>query len=142
MKTISPAQHGAVVEADQRGLCDLDPSILEKDLLILNENRYFCFSLGYLPQFPLVAALRAELRLDFTAHTPLLDPVPVQVKPLLADFMELDTQLVDHQAVVLQETLAEKVAIALSLSREARQAIETAGYLPQSLADLTEGLQT
>lgn len=103
MKTISPAQHGAVVEADQRGLCDLDPSILEKDLLILNENRYFCFSLGYLPQFPLVAALRAELRLDFTAHTPLLDPVPVQVKPLLADFMELDTQLVDHQAVVLQE---------------------------------------
>ena len=141
MKTISPAQHGAVVEADQRGLCDLDPSILEKDLLILNENRYFCFSLGYLPQFPLVAALRAELRLDFTAHTPLLDPVPVQVKPLLADFMELDTQLVDHQAVVLQETLAEKVAIAPSLSREARQAIETAGYLPQSLADLTEGLQ-
>ena len=141
MKTISPAQRGAVVEADQRGLCDLDPSILEKDLLILNENRYFCFSLGYLPQFPLVAALRAELRLDFTAHTPLLDPVPVQVKPLLADFMELDTQLVDHQAVVLPETLAEKVAIAPSLSREARQAIETAGYLPQSLADLTEGLQ-
>lgn len=142
MKTISPAQHGAVVEADQHGLCDLDPSILEKDLLILNENRYFCFSLGYLPQFPLVAALRAELRLDFTAHTPLLDPVPVQVKPVLADFMELDTQLVDHQAVVLQETLVEKVAIAPSLSREARQAIETAGYLPQSLADLTEGLQS
>jgi hypothetical protein len=141
MKTISPAQHGAVVEADQRGLCDLDPSILEKDLLILSENRYFCFSLGYLPQFPLVAALRAELRLDFTAHTPLLDPVSVQVKPLLADFMELDTQLVDHQVVVLQETLVEKVAIAPSLSREARQAIETAGYLPQSLADLTEGLQ-
>jgi hypothetical protein len=55
--------------------------------------------------------------------------------------MELDTQLVDHQVVVLQETLVEKVAIAPSLSREARQAIETAGYLPQSLADLTEGLQ-
>jgi hypothetical protein len=68
--------------------------------------------------------------------------VSVQVKPLLADFMELDTQLVDHQVVVLQETLVEKVAIAPSLSREARQAIETAGYLPQSLADLTEGLQT
>ncbi|MBM5818383.1 MAG: nucleotidyl transferase AbiEii/AbiGii toxin family protein [Cyanobacteria bacterium K_Offshore_surface_m2_239] len=34
MKTISPAQRGAVEEADQRGLCDLDPSILEKDLLI------------------------------------------------------------------------------------------------------------
>ncbi len=35
----------------------------------------------------------------------------------------------------------EKVAIAPTLSREARQAIEKAGYLPQSLADLTEGLQ-
>jgi hypothetical protein len=34
MKTISPAQLGAVVEADQLGLCELDPSILEKDLLI------------------------------------------------------------------------------------------------------------
>jgi hypothetical protein len=30
--------------------------------------------------------------------------------------------------------------IAPSLSREARQAIETAGFLPQSMDDLTEGL--
>jgi hypothetical protein len=36
----------------------------------------------------------------------------------------------------------EKVAIAPSLTPEARRAIQTAGYLPQSLADLTEGLQT
>lgn len=147
MRTISPAQLGAVVEADQRGLCELDPSILEKDLLItevlgllaefdwgdvkpvfcggtslskghrvlermsedvdfklvlpegwshsqarrqlselrqkltahlrqagfalpdegitvFNENRYTCFALAYEPQFPLAAALRAELRLD------------------------------------------------------------------------------
>jgi len=35
----------------------------------------------------------------------------------------------------------EKVAIATSLLSEAHQAIETAGFLPQSLADLTEGLQ-
>jgi hypothetical protein len=34
----------------------------------------------------------------------------------------------------------EKVAIAPSLSREARQAIETAGYLPQSLDELTAEL--
>ena len=36
----------------------------------------------------------------------------------------------------------EKVAIAPSLTPETRRAIQTAGYLPQSLADLTEGLQT
>jgi hypothetical protein len=142
MKTISPAQCGAVEEALRLGLTDLAPSILEKDLLItevlgmlaafdwgeiqavfcggtslskghgviqrmsedidfklalptswsrsqarrklsacrnelaetmqaadfglpeagivtLNENRYFCFSLGYLPQFPLAHGLRA-----------------------------------------------------------------------------------
>jgi hypothetical protein len=35
----------------------------------------------------------------------------------------------------------EKVAIAPSLTPETRRAIQTAGYLPQSLADLTEGLQ-
>lgn len=34
----------------------------------------------------------------------------------------------------------EKVAIAPSLSPEARQAIETAGYLPQGLDDLLQGL--
>jgi len=34
----------------------------------------------------------------------------------------------------------EKVAIAPSLSPEASQAIQTAGYQPQSRADLTEGL--
>ena len=34
MKTISRDQRGAVVEAYQRGLCELGPSILEKDLLI------------------------------------------------------------------------------------------------------------
>jgi hypothetical protein len=34
MKTISPEQLSAVVEVDQLGLCELNPSILEKDLLI------------------------------------------------------------------------------------------------------------
>jgi len=36
----------------------------------------------------------------------------------------------------------EKVAIAPSLTPEARQAIEAAGYLPQSLDDLTLGLRS
>jgi predicted nucleotidyltransferase component of viral defense system len=192
MKTISPALHGAVVEVDQRGLCDLDPSILEKDLLITevlgllagyewgevqpvfcggtslskgygliqrmsedidfklvlpvgwsksqtrremgelrdrlaqrmreadfaladegitaeNENRYFCFALGYTPKFPLVAALRAELRLDFTVHAPLLQPASVQVKPLLAEFVPLGWEETDLQAVAIDETLVEKL---------------------------------
>lgn len=34
MKTISPEQLSAVVEVEQLGLCELNPSILEKDLLI------------------------------------------------------------------------------------------------------------
>jgi predicted nucleotidyltransferase component of viral defense system len=192
MKTISPAQLGAVVEADQLGLCELDPSILEKDLLItevlgllaafdwgevqpvfcggtslskghcvlermsedidfklvlpedwsrslarrqlsglreqlvgclqqagfavpeegitaLNENRYLCFALAYAPQFPLAAALRAELRLDFTVHAPLLEPVSVEVQTLLAAFMPLDEQAIAHQAVAMPETMVEKV---------------------------------
>ena len=75
-----------------------DFDLPEAGIVTLDENRYFCFSLGYMPQFPLVPALRAELRLDFTAHTPLLDPVPVQVRPLLAEFMALDAQVVEHQA--------------------------------------------
>jgi predicted nucleotidyltransferase component of viral defense system len=192
MKTISPTQLGAVVEADQLGLTDLDPSILEKDLLItevlallagfdwgevqpvfcggtslskgygliqrmsedidfklvlpdgwsrsqarrrlsdlrqriaermreadfalpnegittLNESRYFYFALGYTPQFPLVAALRAELRVDFTVQAPLLTPAPVQIRPLLAEVLPLEAQEVEHQAVAAAETMVEKV---------------------------------
>ena len=192
MRTISPAQLGAVVEADQRGLCELDPSILEKDLLItevlglltefdwgdvkpvfcggtslskghrvlermsedvdfklvlpegwsrsqarrqlselrqkltahlrqagfalpdegitvFNENRYTCFALAYEPQFPLAAALRAELRLDLTVHTPLLEPVRVEVQSLLAAFIPLDEQAIEYMAVSMPETLVEKL---------------------------------
>jgi hypothetical protein len=192
MKTISPAQRGAVDEALLLGLTDLAPSILEKDLLItevlglladfdwgdmqpvfcggtslskghgvlermsedidfklvlpegwsrsqarsqlsglrqqlvehlrqagyalpdegitvLNENRYVCFALAYEPQFPLASALRAELRLDFTAHTPLLEPVSVEVQSLLGAFMSLDEPAIAHQAVAMPETLVEKV---------------------------------
>jgi hypothetical protein len=39
MKTISPAQHCALANDDQRGLCDLDPSILEKGLQITEPLR-------------------------------------------------------------------------------------------------------
>ena len=192
MKTISPAQRGAVEEALRLGLTDLALSILEKDLLItevlglladfdwgdvqpvfcggtslskghgvlermsedidfklvlpegwsrslarrqlsrlreqlvddlrqagfdlpeegitvLNENRYLCFALAYAPQFPLAAALRAELRLDFTVHAPLLETVRVEVQSLLATIMPLDEQAIVHQAVAMPETLVEKV---------------------------------
>jgi predicted nucleotidyltransferase component of viral defense system len=192
MKTISPAQRGAVEEALRLGLTDLAASILEKDLLItdvlglladfdwgdvqpvfcggtslskghgvlermsedidfklvlpegwsrslarrqlselrerlvddlrqagfdlpeegitaLNENRYVCLALGYAPQFPLAAALRAELRLDFTVHAPLLEPVSVEVQSLLTAFMPLNEQAIAHWAVAMPETLVEKV---------------------------------
>lgn len=192
MKTISPAQRGAVEEALRLGLTDLAASILEKDLLItevlglladfdwgdiqpvfcggtslskghrvlermsedidfklvlpegwsrsqarrqlsglrqqlaehlrqagfalpdegitvLNENRYVYFALAYEPQFPLASALRAELRLDFTAHTPLLQPVSVEVQSLLGSFMPLDEPAITHRAVAMPETLVEKV---------------------------------
>ena len=182
MRTISPAQRGAVEEALRLGLTDLAPSILEKDLLItdvlglladfdwgdvqpvfcggtslskghgvlermsedidfklvlpegwsrslarrqlsglrerlvnhlrqagfdlpeegitaLNENRYLCLALAYTPQFPLAAALRAELRLDLTVHAPLLEPVSVEVQSLLASFVPLDEQAIAHMAV-------------------------------------------
>lgn len=192
MRTISPAQRGAVEEALRLGLTDLAPSILEKDLLItdvlglladfdwgdvqpvfcggtslskghgvlermsedidfklvlpegwsrslarrqlsrlreqlvadlrqagfdlpevgitaLNENHYLCLALGYAPQFPLAAALRAELRLDFTVHAPLLDPVRVEVQSLLMTMMPLNEQGITHMAVSMPETLVEKV---------------------------------
>ena len=68
-----------------------------------------CFALAYGPQFPLAAALRAELRLDFTVHAPLLEPVSVEVQSLLTAFMPLDEPAITHRAVAMSETLVEKV---------------------------------
>jgi hypothetical protein len=62
-----------------------------------------CFALAYAPQFPLASALRAELRLDFTAHTPLLQPVSVEVQSLLAAFMPMDEPAIVHRAVAMPE---------------------------------------
>jgi hypothetical protein len=42
--------------AERMRAADFD--LPEAGIVTLNENRYFCFSLGYLPQFPLVPALR------------------------------------------------------------------------------------
>ena len=38
-----------------------DFDLPEAGIVTLNESRYFCFSLGYLPQFPLVPAHQAVL---------------------------------------------------------------------------------
>ena len=81
----------------------------EEGITVLNENRYVCFALAYEPQFPLASALRAELRLDLTAHTPLLDSESVEVQSLLAAFMPMDEPAITHRAVAMPETLVEKV---------------------------------
>ncbi|MXW41372.1 MAG: nucleotidyl transferase AbiEii/AbiGii toxin family protein [Synechococcus sp. SB0668_bin_15] len=75
-----------------------------------NENRYFHFSLGYASRFPEVMALRPEIKLDFTAHTPRLQPRDVQVKSLLSGVIpEREEPPIPYCALDYEETLVEKV---------------------------------
>lgn len=75
-----------------------------------NENRYVHFSLGYSSRFPDVMALRPELKLDFTAHTPRLEPREVQVRSLLSEVVPQREELsILYQTLDYKETLVEKV---------------------------------
>ena len=74
-----------------------------------NANHYFSFLLGYVSRFPTELALRPEIKLEFTVHTPRLDSVKVQVRSLLSEVLDREEAPVHHQALALQETLMEKV---------------------------------
>lgn len=94
---------------------DLDQYLCEAEFNLVsppprNENRYFCFSLGYASRFPDVMVLRPEIKLDFTAHTPRLEPREVQVKSLLSEVITERRELpILYQALAYEETLVEKV---------------------------------
>ena len=75
-----------------------------------NENRYFHFTLGYASRFPKVMALRPEIKLDFTARTPRLEPREVQVKSLLSEVIpEHEEPSIPYRVLDDEETLVEKV---------------------------------
>lgn len=60
-------------------------------------------------RFSTELALRPEIKLEFTVHTPRLDSVKVQVRSLLSEVLDRGEVPVHHQALALQETLVEKV---------------------------------
>ena len=72
-------------------------------------NHYFYFLLSYVSRFSTELALRPEIKLEFTVHTPRLDSVKVQVRSLLSEVLDRGEVPVHHQALALQETLVEKV---------------------------------
>ena len=74
-----------------------------------NNNHYFYFLLSYVSRFSTELALRPEIKLEFTVHTPRLDSVKVQVRSLLSEVLDRGEVPVHHQALALQETLVEKV---------------------------------
>ena len=86
MKTISPAQCGAVVEALRLGFTDLAPSILEKDLLITEVlgmlaafdwgeiQAVFCGGTSLSKGHSVIQRMSEDI--DFKLALPLLEPQP------------------------------------------------------------------
>lgn len=75
-----------------------------------NENRHFEFPLGYESQFPPIAALRPEIKLEFTARSPRLPTSELQVNSLLSEVIpQRGEQSISLAILAYEETLVEKV---------------------------------
>ena len=85
-----------------------------------DQNSFFRIELGYSPAFPLEAALRPHVLLEFTAENPFLPPV---VCPLTS-FLGLAVPEEKHSASLpcldVEETVAEKSVAFLRRSRSSR----------------------
>jgi hypothetical protein len=82
-----------------------------------DQNSFFSIGLGYLPAFPLEAALRPHILVEFTAESPFLPPEVCQTTSLLGLAVPEDLPSVPFPCLQIEETIAEKSVAFLRRSR-------------------------
>jgi len=81
------------------------------------QNSFFSIELGYSPAFPIEAALRPHVLLEFTAENPFLPPVVCHVTSLLGLAVSEEKHSVSLPCLDVGETVAEKSVAFLRRSR-------------------------
>jgi predicted nucleotidyltransferase component of viral defense system len=84
-----------------------------------NRNSFFSIELGYSPAFPVEAALRPHILLEFTAESPFLPPVVCHTTSLLGLAVSEELHSVSLPCLDVEETVAEKLVAFLRRSRSA-----------------------
>lgn len=82
-----------------------------------NRNSFFSIELGYSPAFPVEAALRPHILLEFTAESPFLPPVVCHTTSLLGLAVFEEMHSVSLPCLSIEETVAEKSVAFLRRSR-------------------------
>jgi predicted nucleotidyltransferase component of viral defense system len=82
-----------------------------------NRNSFFSIELGYSPAFPVEAALRPHILLEFTAESPFLPPVVCRTTSLLGLAVSEELHSVSLPCLNVAETVAEKSVAFLRRSR-------------------------
>lgn len=82
-----------------------------------NRNSFFSIEVGYSPAFPVEAALRPHILLEFTAESPFLPPVVCHTTSLLGRAVSEEMHSVSLPCLSIEETVAEKSVAFLRRSR-------------------------
>jgi hypothetical protein len=82
-----------------------------------DKNSFFSIELGYSPAFPIEAALRPHILLEFTAEYPFLPPVVCESTSLLGLAASEELHSVSFPCLDVEETVAEKSVAFLRRSR-------------------------
>jgi len=82
-----------------------------------DQNSFFSIELGYSPAFPIEAALRPHILLEFTAETPFSTPTICEAVSLLGLAVPEELDSVSFPCLHIEETVAEKSVAFLRRSR-------------------------
>lgn len=98
------------------------------EIIARDENSYISLNLHYQSQFPLVASLRPEIKVELNARSPMLPTQSLPVRTILDAFVKPDAPGVGISCLGLRETLAEKVLSFLRRTAEVRAGRNRADY--------------
>jgi hypothetical protein len=85
-----------------------DDGFVVENISAHDQNSFFSIELGYSPAFPIEAALRPHILLEFTAESPFLHPEVCHTTSLLGLAVPEDLPTVSFPCLQIEETIAEK----------------------------------
>lgn len=116
---VSKSQRSSFLSGLKRQIASLldDDGFVVENVSAHNQNSFFRIELAYSQAFPLEAALRPHILVEFTAESPFVPPVVCQASSLLGLAVPERVTSVSFPCLQIEETIAEKSVAFLRRSR-------------------------